>query len=312
MARRGAALTIAAPRLARLAVVAPASNAVPEKVQRGVDRLRSLGHTVTVMPHALGREWPYFSATVEQRLADLHAAFADDTIDALICTRGGYGSNYLLEQLDLDLIRSKPKPLIGYSDHTAIQTWLLDRVELPVLHGPMVAADFSRDDGVDLLSFSAALLGESYRVGSANGLRPLRSGSARGVLYGGCLSLLVASLGTPFAAQTEGKLLFLEDLGEKPYQIDRMLRQLRLAGKFEGVRGIVFGEMLDCVSAGAPTDLTEQMMVQVMEWFRGPIAIGLRSGHVSRGNVTLPFGVEAELMVEAGAAELRIGGRQSL
>ena len=295
----------------RFAVVAPASNAVPEKVHSGVQRLQELGHSATLMPHALGREWPYFAATAEQRLADLHAAFADPKIDALICTRGGYGSNYLLPLLDVELIRCARKPLIGYSDHTAIQTWLLDHAQVPVLHGPMVAADFSRDDGVDLPSFTAALHGEPYALAAGSGLRPLRPGRAKGVLYGGCLSLLVSLLGTKFAPQTEGKLLFLEDLGEKPFQIDRMLRQMQLAGKFEGVQGIVFGEMLDCVSAGAPPNLVEDVIAAVMDWFPGPIAVGLRSGHVSHRNVTLPFGVEAELMVEAGAAELRMGGRES-
>lgn len=293
----------------RLAVVAPASNADPEKVQRGVERLRALGHGVTLMPHVLGQAWPYFAATPEQRLADLHAAFADPEIDAVICIRGGYGSNYLLEGLDIDLLRRNAKPFIGYSDHTAIATWMLDQAGVPWLHGPMVAADFWRGDGVDLLSFAAALGGEGYRVGNESGLRALQSGTARGVLYGGCLSLLTASLGTAFAAQTEGKLLFLEDLGEKPYQIDRMLRHLRLAGKFEGVTGIVFGEMLDCHSPGAPADLTERVILTVMEWFPGPIAYGLRSGHVSRSNVTLPFGVEAELTANGGTAELRIGAR---
>ena len=112
---------------------------------------------------------------------------------------------------------------------------MLDQAGVPVLHGPMVAADFSRGDGVDLLSFAAALGGEAYRLSSESGLRTLQPGTARGVLYGGCLSLLTASLGTRFAAQTEGKLLFLEDLAEKPYQIDRMLRQMKLAGKLEGV-----------------------------------------------------------------------------
>jgi muramoyltetrapeptide carboxypeptidase len=293
----------------RLAVVAPASNADPEKVLRGVERLRALGHTVTLMSHALGQAWPYFAATPEQRLQDLHAAFADPEIDAVICIRGGYGSNYLLEGLDLELLRRNRKPFIGYSDHTAIATWMLDQAGVPVLHGPMVAADFSRGDGVDLLSFAAALGGEAYRLGGDSGLRGLQPGTARGVLYGGCLSLLTASLGTRFAAQTEGKLLFLEDLGEKPYQIDRMLQHLKLAGKLEGVTGIVFGEMLDCHSPSAPADLTERVILTVLEWFSGPIAYGLRSGHVSRSNVTLPFGAQAELVVSAETAELRIEPR---
>jgi muramoyltetrapeptide carboxypeptidase len=277
-----------------------------------VERLRALGHTVTLMPHVLTQAWPYFAATAEQRLADLHAAFADPEIDAVICIRGGYGSNYLLEGLDLELLRSNAKPFIGYSDHTAIATWMLDQAGVPVLHGPMVAADFSRGDGVDLLSFAAALGGEAYRLGSESGLRALQPGSARGVLYGGCLSLLTASLGTRFAAQTEGKLLFLEDLGEKPYQIDRMLRQMKLAGKLEDVKGILFGEMLDCASAAAPADLTERVILTVLEWFPGPIAYGLRSGHVSRSNVTLPFGVEAELVVDGKATELRVGPRAAV
>lgn len=293
----------------RLAVVAPASNADPEKVQRGVERLRALGHTVTLMPHVLTQVWPYFAATPEQRLGDLHAAFTDPEIDAVICIRGGYGSNYLLEGLDLELLRRNPKPFIGYSDHTAIATWMLDQAGVPVLHGPMVAADFSRGDGVDLLSFAAALGGEAYRVGSESGMRGLQAGTVRGVLYGGCLSLLTSSLGTRFAAQTEGKLLFLEDLGEKPYQIDRLLRQMKLAGKLEDVKGIIFGEMLDCASAGGPADLTERVILTVLEWFPGPIAYGLRSGHVSRSNVTLPFGVEAELAVGVEGTELRVGPR---
>jgi muramoyltetrapeptide carboxypeptidase len=183
----------------------------------------------------------------------------------------------------------------------------------------MVAADFSRHDGFDLLSFAAALGGDPYRLGAETGLRALRPGSASGVLYGGCLSLLVASLGTPYAAQTEGKLLFLEDLGEKPYQIDRMLRQLRLAGKLDDVTGIIFGEMLDCASPGGSAELTERVIEAVLDWFPGPIAYGLRSGHVSRSNVTLPFGVEARLTVipeketvnDTNTAELHIGSRET-
>jgi muramoyltetrapeptide carboxypeptidase len=160
----------------------------------------------------------------------------------------------------------------------------------------MVAADFYLDDGVDLLSFHAALAGKPYSVGSAEGMRALKPGNADGVLYGGCLSILVSLLGTRFEPRTEGKLLFLEDTGAKPYQVDRMLWQLQHAGKLKGVRGIVFGEMLDCVSPGASPRLLEEVILRVFDDFEGPIAIGLRSGHVSHGNVTLTFGVQAELV----------------
>ena len=283
---------------ARVAVIAPASSSKPERLARGIEALRARGYDAEFGKYAQGRQAPYFSGTAEERLADLHAAFADPEIQAIFCTRGGYGSNYLLEDIDLDLIRDNPKPLFGYSDMTTVQTWLLDELGLTSFHGPMVAADFAIDDGVHDASFDASLDGDNVSAGAGEGLRILRPGRAQGVMYGGCLSILTASLGTRFAPQTEGKLLFLEDVGTKPYQIDRMLRQMVLAGKFDGVTGFVFGEMLECASPGASPDLLEQVILRVLDWFDGPIAIGLRSGHVSRGNVTLPFGIEAELILE--------------
>jgi muramoyltetrapeptide carboxypeptidase len=240
----------------------------------------------------------YFAGTGEQRLADLHAAFADEGTSAVMCLRGGYGSNYLLDGLDLKLIASHPKPFFAYSDLTGIQLRLLDEIGLPAFHGPMVAADFYLDDGVHLPSFHAALAGKPYRVGAAEGMRALKPGRADGILYGGCLSILVSLLGTRFEPHTEGKLLFLEDTGAKPYQVDRMLWQLRQAGKLDGVRGIIFGEMLDCASPGAKPELLEETILSALEAFNGPIAIGLRSGHVSRQNVTLTFGVQAGLVVD--------------
>jgi muramoyltetrapeptide carboxypeptidase len=195
-------------------------------------------------------------------------------------------------------VREHPKPLLAHSDMTCMQTWLLDRLGLISFHGPMVAGDFSQPEGVDDASLLAALGGERWFVGEASGLRALRPGKASGILYGGCLTLLAASLGTPYAPQTEGKLLFLEDRDVKPYQLDRLLRQLVLAGKFDGVKGIIFGEMLDCVAPGQQPGLLDEVILRVLDWFQGPIATGLRSGHVSRRNVTLAFGIEAELHLE--------------
>lgn len=295
----------AVPSDALVAVVSPASTPKPDDVEFGLAALRTLGYVPQSADHILTRGPLYFAGTPEMRLRDLHHAFADDEVRAIFSTRGGYGSNYLLEALDLDLIAESAKPLIGYSDLTAVQLWLLDQIELPAFHGPMVAADFAREDGVHLPSLQAALGGQPYSVGAEEGMRTLHPGRARGTLYGGCLSIVVALLGTPYEPQTEGKLLFLEDLNARPYQIDRMLWQLRQAGKLDGVKGIVFGEMLDCNSPGAAPELLDEVILRVFEDFQGPIAIGLRSGHVSRSNVTLTFGVEAELQA-ANQSELRL------
>ncbi|HEY0758925.1 MAG TPA: LD-carboxypeptidase [Acidisarcina sp.] len=294
---------------ARVAVISPASSGRGERISDGIADLQARGYEVVEGQHARGKTAPYFSGTMEERLSDLHAAFADAEVRGIICNRGGYGSNYLLEHLDLGLIRENPKPLLGYSDVTTLQTWLLDKLGLVSFHGPMAAADFCRADGVHLESLETALMGGMATVGAAEGLTVLRPGLARGTLYGGCLSLLTASLGTPFSAKTEGKLLFLEDVSAKPYQVDRMLRQLILAGKLDGVSGIVFGEMLDCVSLDAQgkviAGLLEAVILRVLDWFDGPIGFGLRSGHVSRSNVTLPLGIEAELNLDEDEPTLR-------
>jgi muramoyltetrapeptide carboxypeptidase len=279
----------------RIALIAPASSAKFERVDLGIAALRELGYEVVEGRHLRGRAPQYFSGTAEERTEDLHAAFADPEVAAIICSRGGYGSNYLLEHVDLNLIRQNPKPLFAYSDMTVLQNWLLDRTGLVGFHGPMAAADFYRPGGAHLESLHAALTGRAVELGAGEGLRTLRPGRVSGTLYGGCLSMIVSMLGTPFAAETEGKLLFLEDVNARPYQIDRMLRQMILAGKLDGVKGIIFGEMLDCGTPGTDAGLMEAMILRVLDWFEGPIGISLRSGHVSGGNVTLTFGIEAEL-----------------
>ncbi len=283
------------PQSAGISVLTPASFALPDRVDRGLQRLRDLGFAVQLGAHTQTRGPLFLAGTAEQRLADLHSAFADPTTSLIAAVRGGYGSNYLLDGLNLELIRQHPKPFFAYSDLTCVQLHLLDRIGLPVFHGPMVAADFDRDTGIHHASMQSALAGKPYSVGSAEGLRILNPGTVRGTLFGGCLSILVSLLGTPWEPNTEGKLLFMEDTGAKPYQIDRMLWQLRNAGKLEGVSGIVFGEMLDCVSPGSPVNLLDEVILRAFAGIDIPVAIGLRSGHVSRQNVTLTFGAEAEL-----------------
>ena len=288
-----------------IAVISPASHPQPERIERAIGTLEALGYKVKRGEHLLSKRKPYFAGSVAERLADLHAAFADEEVAAIICSRGGYGSNYLLSGLDLEVVRRNPKPFFGYSDVSALQSVFLDRAGLVTFHGPMLSADFAEVNGFDLPSFQGVLTGATVSYGAAEGLRVLRTGRASGVLAGGCLSILTAAMGTPFAAATEGKLLFLEDVGTKPYQVDRMLRQMILGGKLDGVKGVIFGEMMNCVSPGADAGLLDDVILRVLEGVEGPIAIGLRSGHVTHGNVTLPLGVMAELNLE-GEPQLRM------
>jgi muramoyltetrapeptide carboxypeptidase len=231
-----------------------------------------------------------------------------EDIRALICARGGYGSNYLLERLEFEKFARRPKILIGYSDNTSLLTATHDRAGLITFHGPMVTKDFASADGVELTSWNNALQGASAWSIPMAGVEVLQQGHARGRLYGGCLSMLVASLDTPFEIMTDNTLLFLEDIAAKPYQIDRMLTQLRLADKLRRVRGIIFGEMLDCVQPGGQDYTLQQVIVRTLRGMNPdvPIVYGLKSGHVSSGNITLPLGVEAELVANDAGAELKI------
>jgi len=161
-----------------------------------------------------------------------------------------------------------------------------------------VAKDFALADGVDLASWQNALSGSAnWEIAEGSGAKPLVTGDGEGILYGGCLSILVAALGTPYDIHTEETILFIEDIAAKPFQIDRMLMQLKLAGKLKDVRGIVFGEMLDCRQSPTQDYTLEQVVLRVVGDLGIPVAFGLRSGHVSRANITLPFGVRARLEV---------------
>jgi muramoyltetrapeptide carboxypeptidase len=247
----------------------------------------------------------YFAGTVERRAHEFQEFWRRDDIAALICVRGGYGSNYLLEKVDYHAVGAHPKILLGCSDVTSVLTAINDRTGLIGFHGPMVAKDIA-DGTFDLSSWKNALQGATNWTVPTFGVEVLRTGKASGRLYGGCLSMLVASLGTPYEIQTEGSILFIEDIAEKPYRIDRMLMQLRLAGKLEKVRGFVFGEMLDCAPPKGETYNLQQVIMRVLAPYNVPIIYGLKSGHVSSGNITLPIGVEAELEAQGAEVSLSI------
>jgi muramoyltetrapeptide carboxypeptidase len=287
---------------ATLAVISPASTPKGKLVEAGVAHLNSLGYRTVVGEHVLDCGPLYYAGRIEERVRDLHTAFADPAIDGVICTRGGWGSAELLPYLDAGLIQANAKPFIGYSDHTSLHTWMHNEAGLVTFYGPMVAADFSREDGVDRASWRHSFEGDdSWSVGVAEGLRVLRGGVARGRLDGGCISIFAEGLGTAYAPRIETEtVLFLEDIGTKPYQWDRMLLHLKYSGLLEKVTGIVFGDMGQCVAA-EEQDLLERAILHALRDFDGPVGIGLRSGHVGARNVTLPLGVSMELdLAETG------------
>jgi muramoyltetrapeptide carboxypeptidase len=291
-----------------IGIIAPASNIKRESLDAGCDALRNLGYEPFYFDSILEKSF-YFAGSTERRARELDEMFTRDDVRAIVCARGGYGANYLLDTLNLENIKAHPKIFVGYSDITTLLTYVLDSAGLVTFHGPMVTKDFDHSDGVDPGSWEAAITGVSewsLNQGAETGAKSLLTGSADGILYGGCLSMLVASLGTPYEIHTAGTILFIEDAGEKPYQIDRMLMQLKLAGKFADVRGIVFGEMLDCVQNKNQDYTLEEVVLRVIGDLGVPVAYGLRSGHVSRGNITLPFGVRAKLNVGAKEGSLRI------
>jgi muramoyltetrapeptide carboxypeptidase len=289
-------------------IVAPASNVKRGDLEAGCEGLRRAGYRPIYSDSIFDQDL-YFAGSVERRAHELEEMFVRDEVRAIICARGGYGANYLLEALDWEKIKAHPKIFVGYSDVTTLLTHFADAAGLVSFHGPMVAKDWLHEDGVDLASWQAALAGtKAWKpdLGAGSGANGLVEGAAEGILYGGCLSILVASIGTPYEIKTAGTILFLEDLAAKPFQIDRMLMQLKLGGKLDGVRGIVFGQMRECMQTANQSYTLEEVVSRVVGDLGVPVAYGVRSGHVKARNITLPIGVQAGLTVEGGRVNLKI------
>jgi len=287
-------------------IVAQASNIKRELLEQGCATLRRMGYQPFYLDSILDQDL-YFAGGVERRVRELEHMFATPEVKGIICARGGYGANYLLGKLDVQRVAEHPKVFVGYSDNTTLLTHFADAAGLVVFHGPMVAKDFACENGVEISSWQAAVSGRAqWEVPLNQEVIGLAEGTGQGVLYGGCLSMLAASLGTPYEVRTEDKVLFLEDLAAKPYQVDRMLMQLKLAGKLDAVRGIIFGEMLDCAQTQNQGYTLPEVVMRIVGDAGVPVAFGVRSGHVSGQNITLPMGVRAELQVRSSGVSLHI------
>jgi muramoyltetrapeptide carboxypeptidase len=283
-----------------LGVCAPSGAVDPEALARGISALELLGFRVKVPDGILDRRF-HSAGTLARRAEELQGLFVDDSVAGIVCARGGAGATRLLPLVDVEAVLAHPKPFVGYSDVTALHL-LFGQAGLVTFYGPMVAREFA-DGRADVASFLASVRGEEQRLVFEAGLRPLRAGLAEGVLRGGCLSLLAAAAGTPWALDSRGEptLLLVEDTDEPPYRVERMLAQLHAAGCLQGVRGIVFGEMPGCQPPPEADHRLEDVVLDVVGPLGIPVAIGFNTGHTTGPCATVPLGVRARLDCGQGA-----------
>ena len=294
-------------RGAKVAVVAPASPFQLHEFDLGVAELERLGF-VPVWDESVFAKQAYVAGPAEHRAHALRQALTDPSIGAIIAVRGGYGSAQLLPWLDIDEVRAASKPIIGYSDVTALLAFVTTRCGLVSFHGPMLEGRLAKGaDGYDQLSFERALChAEPMGEFDAPGVEVIVPGECVGPIIGGTVTQLLASLGTPYAFDPPaGYVLFLDEVGERPYRLDRMVTQLRQSGLLAKAAAVVIGELPRCdePSGGATARAT---MADLFADFPGPVLIGFPSGHTIGPQQTIPFGVRARVVADERAPRLVI------
>jgi muramoyltetrapeptide carboxypeptidase len=276
-----------------VAVVAPAAAIEREHLERGVNLLASMGFRVKVSERALARSG-ILAGDDRDRAGELQACFADPEVKAIFSARGGYGCGRLMPILDFKAIAKTPKVFVGFSDATFLLNALVDLSGMVSFHGPMVAMDFARGLSPRSLDHLQRLLNGELRNFELEARESIHPGIARGEVIGGCLSVLVASIGTPYAPNFDGRILFLEDVGEKAYRVDRMLVQLRQAGALARVAGIVFGAIRALDGDESENRLIARFVAEQTAGLGCPVLYGIEAGHGTE-NFTIPFGVAARI-----------------
>ncbi|MFQ5822449.1 MAG: LD-carboxypeptidase [bacterium] len=290
-----------------IGIVGPASPMRKERLKKGIQYLKQQGYEVREGEH-LNDKYGYLAGSDEDRAYDLNQMFLDPEVDAIFCTRGGYGTPRLLDLIDYDVIRKNPKIFVGYSDITALQLAIFKRTQVVTFSGPMVAVEMGK--GIEPFTethfWNLLMKAEAKtRLEGHNGsLKILNKGKSEGRLIGGCLSLICSLLGTPFLPDFKNAILFVEEIGEEPYRIDRNLTQLKLAGVLNQIKGIVFGQFHDCLAQSNEPSLTiERIIYDVTSDLDIPILAELPYGHVDR-KYTIPIGTRVYLDAEKGYLEI--------
>jgi muramoyltetrapeptide carboxypeptidase len=283
----------------KIGILAPSGAVQSIQIEQGVKALEREGYCVE-LAEGISERNGYLAGAAEQRVKALEQFFVRADIHAILCARGGFGSIQLLPLLDIETVRSHPKIFVGYSDVSVLLNWMSQTCGLVTFHGPMVVMDIAKGlTGRSKNYFWDTLSGKNNEW-HVEGLDTLCPGTkeVRGEVVGGCLSVIVTTLGTPYEIQTKGKILFLEDIGEKPYRIERMLTHLKMAGKLDHVTGIVFGQFTDC---GSDEERGLKQIVQEVFQDAGyPVLWDFQGGH-GQVNLLLPFGVKMALNPMVGS-----------
>lgn len=283
----------------RIRILAPASPCDRAEFDAGVLELQRLGFA-PVYDERVFEKQSYVAGTAASRAAQVREAWLDPTIDAIIGVRGGYGSVQCLPMLNVDDLAGAPVAFIGYSDLTTIHSWLGCQVGVTSVHGPMLDRKLSAGpDAYDVLSFMRSLSSEPVGELQPDGVETLKSGEAAGPLFGGTLGQLLGSLGTPWPfTPPAGYVLFLDEVGERPYRLDRMLVHARQAGLFERASAVIVGQLPTCDEPNG-TIAGRSVVADALADFRGPVLFGFPSGHTTTSLVTLPFGVHTRVIAGA-------------
>lgn len=292
-----------------IGVISPASS--PDdlsRIDRGVNYFEKLGYQVEVGKN-VGKYSGYLAGSDEERLEDLHDMFSNKKVKAVICVRGGYGSPRLLNKINYRLIKKNPKIFIGYSDITALQLAFFRKANLITFGGPMLAVDFHSEVNPYTEEIFWRTITSTKKIGKVRlpeneTLFPIRDGKAEGEIIGGNLSLVLALLGTPYFPKIKNKILFLEDVDEAPYKVDRYLNQLLDAGVFDKISGLILGEFTDCEEKDATKkSLTlEEVLHNYLGALNLPIIKNFPHGH-RKANYTIPFGINTKMNTEKGYIE---------
>ncbi|MCA9798080.1 MAG: LD-carboxypeptidase [Cyanobacteria bacterium HKST-UBA04] len=289
-----------------LAVISPAAPSSDEAFAAGVAYLEQCGYTVRLMPHAQAKRY-YLAGDDEGRLADFHAAFADDSIDGILCARGGYGCLRLLDKIDWSVVRANPKVFVGFSDLTTLLLPMVEQAGLVGFHGPMLTSNLIEQDAFSqqqLWNMIGGVHQYPYVLPNQSPYQCLHPGRAEGRLMGGNISLLSSLCGTPWQPNLEGALLFIEDWHEQFYTLDRQWQQLRLSGMLDGIAGLLLGDFIEISDAGLWPDYNlADFFRELTADLKVPTGLGFSIGHGCQ-NVTVPIGVTATLESTSGRLEI--------